>query len=321
MALGTPASVTTATGTTTAVTTGSFTVANGSTIYVAVYSTLAGATQDSLTIGSSPSLSWTSVTDQLYDTTADGGTIRLRFQLWRADSTGVSTDVTITPGAIVPGFFGVQVLSLSGAARYIANVGWDTDTAGDPAPSLTSAPDAGSTVLGFFGDTTTATATPPTNYTELNEFFTNPGGGTRTLETVYDAGSAAQSATWSTTATFSFGFLVEVKEAGVGTSTGSATVTGVGHKIIPAVGTAAGVATVTGIFASIRTGVGTAAGIATIVSGGQRIITAVGTAAGYATVQGFRWGFTRTLAPGAFTLSNGSKPAFAFTRDATPDPF
>ncbi len=165
-----------------------------------------------MTISSSPSLTWVEVTSQLYDTSGDGGILRLRLQLWRANSTGASTTVTITPGATPPGQLGIQVVSISGAGEYIANVGWDTDTAGDPAPSMVQAPDAASTVLGFFGGTSAATATEPTNYTELNEFFAHSVPTTRTFETVYDAGSAAQSATWSTTATFSFGFLVEIRE-------------------------------------------------------------------------------------------------------------
>jgi hypothetical protein len=206
MPLGTPQDVIEATGTTSAASTASFSVTSGHHIFVAVASRKTASLHSALTLSNSQSLTQTSVIDASYDAGTNG---RLRLQVWRLISNGASMTVTATPGATATDSFGIHVTSISGASTDIANAASNNNSSGDPAPSLGSAPAASSTVLGWGIWNNASAISPPTNYTELNEFFTFSETN-YPLQTVYDAGSAAQSATWSSSGN-SIAGLLEVK--------------------------------------------------------------------------------------------------------------
>ena len=213
MALGTPASVITATGTNAATTTGSFTVTSGHEIFVALGSRKSGSAHSSLTISDSLGLSWTSVGSASYDS---GSGVRVRCQVWRATSTGLSMTVTGTPGGTTPDNIGIQVVSISGASTDVSNASTGTNGSGDPSVTLPSAPAAASTVLAFgmFGGSNAVS--PPTGCIELNEFATS--GSSHRLETAYDDASAATTIAWTTSSFESAAVVVEVK-AGAATQT------------------------------------------------------------------------------------------------------
>jgi hypothetical protein len=94
-----------------------------------------------------------------------------------------------------------------------------------------------------------------------------PGHGTRTF-------TAAQASSSVLTTAGPVG--------GAGSSTGAATVTGVGAAIVSGVGSASGVATATGVGSALVSGVGVASGIATADAVGTSVASGAGSSAGVA---------------------------------------
>lgn len=206
MALGTPANVIAASGTTAATTTGSFTVPSGDEIYVTVGSRKSGSAHSALTISDSLGLTWASVGSAFYD---DGSGVRVRCQVWRATSTGAAMTATGTPGGTTPDNIGIQIVSIAGASTDVTNASTGTNGSGDPSVTLPSAPDVASTVLAFGMFAGGNAISPPTGCTELNEFATS--GSSHRLESAYDAASAATTIAWTTSNFESAAVVVEVK--------------------------------------------------------------------------------------------------------------
>lgn len=299
MALGTPASAFTAiNGTNVAATTGSFTVTAGEAIYVFV-----GATGNNpvsqMTISDSQSLTWTPFSQtNVYE---PGGNPEMRIQGWRAVSNGNSMTVTITPGATAPAAFTIHGASISSADSDVTNTGFNGNTAGDPAPSLTSAPDASSTVLGFACMAGGSAISPPTNYTELSETTSTARG-----ELVYDAASAAQSATWSSSNNNACALLIEVLEQSsiayeLDVDPGSYTYTGTAATFSKALNmdAAAGSYSLTGTAATLRRGYTIALEAGTYVLTGtaatfHKTLSLIAAAGSYA-ITGTAVTFTRAL--------------------------
>lgn len=138
---------------------------------------------------------------------------------------------------------------------------------------------------------------PTSGQTELQEYSGGVGYSTASAighEEIASPGSEAS--TWQADGATEMGQIaVEIEEArdyadGVGTSAGSATVTGIGAATATATATAAGSSTCTGIgaytFVGTLTGVGTASGSSTVTGIGASTATGVGSSAGTATVTG-----------------------------------
>lgn len=195
MALGTPTALGTAAsaalGSASAVS-GSFSFTAGEYIYAFVNWQQGTSVPNAGTISDSQGHTWS----QLYENTFDPGTgVRHRIRLFRAVSNGNSMTVTVTP-ATSGGTEVVlcSIVGVAGAAAYSGNTGFATTSSGAAAPSLTNAPRADSTVIGWYFTNGGTAISPPTNYTEIQEFAS--GTGSRIVECAYDAGSAAQSASW-----------------------------------------------------------------------------------------------------------------------------
>lgn len=80
--------------------------------------------------------------------------------------------------------------------------------------------------------------------------------------------------------------LTDVVVEAVGSSTGAATVSGIGSSTASSVGSSAGSATVTSVGAGVIASVGSSAGVATVTAVGKPFFAAVGTAAGSSDVTG-----------------------------------
>lgn len=215
MALGTPTALASAASAAlgdASATSASFSFTSGGYIFAFVNWQDGGAVPAAGTITDSEGLTWT----QLWEDTFDPGAgVRHRLRLYRAISNGNSMTVTVTP-ATTGGVECVlcSLIGVTGAASFYGNIGFDTALSTDfPAPSLTSAPNADSTVLGWYFTNGAGSPTAPAGYTEIQEFNSNIGGlGGRVIQCVYDAGSAAQSATWADTNNFEGAFLIELRE-------------------------------------------------------------------------------------------------------------
>lgn len=210
MALGTPALATpTVGGGGTGITTASFTPTLGA-LLIALGACRGSSLPGTLTLNPS-ALTWTPIIAGLYD---DGASPRIRGRAWAAVVDAASA-MTVQVTSTSAGKCALSIVQITGAAGIPSNYAEDDNGTGDPTVVLPSAPAASSTVIGLYAAAGAAAMTPPSGYTELDEQVTSSDLIT---EVVYDAGSAATSAAWtSATNTRSIGLLVEIQESsGVG---------------------------------------------------------------------------------------------------------
>lgn len=191
--------------------TGLVSVANGETLiaFYVGYRSIGG--MPTATIADTAGLTWTEINagGWTYD---PGSNPRILIQaFWAKNTTGATVNTTITcTGGSSSGTLssGVGVIGITGNGTAFTNFAQGTNAAGDPAPSLPSAPATGSAVVGCAAFAGSVAITPPTGFAELQEF--QAGSTSRLVETISDDTSPAQSATWSTTNTNASAVLIEV---------------------------------------------------------------------------------------------------------------
>lgn len=206
MAIGTPTSRATATGTTSAINSGSITIPAGELVFVQFgQGNAASGTPAAGTIGDTAGWSWTVARD---DIGATSGSTRTRQQIWTAVSNGSANTITCTPGTN-GATCGLIVSSVSGAMNDTSNSQAGASNTGDPSATLPSAPGSTSAGFGFayIGGGPT-TLNPPSGFTELVEITPS---GTR-AHVCYDLSSPSQTCTWSTSGISSVGAYIEIKE-------------------------------------------------------------------------------------------------------------
>lgn len=206
MALGTPTLATPTVGQGgTSVTTASFTPTLGA-LLIALGSCRGSSPPGVLTLNPS-ALTWTPIISGLYD---NGTSPRVRGRMWAAVVSSASA-MTVQVTSTSAGKVALSIVQITGAAGIPSNYAEANNGSGDPTATLPSAPAASSTVIGLYAAAGAAAMTPPSGYTELDEQVTSSDLIT---EVVYDAGSAATSAAWtSATNTRSIGLLVEIQES------------------------------------------------------------------------------------------------------------
>lgn len=261
MAIGTPVSRGTASGTTTG-TTGSFTPGAGDTLIAFVFGRKNTSAPAQPTISDSLGGSWTEIIDNTYD---PGANPRVRFRaFWNTPAASAMTVTgTISDGAST----GVAVLSITGIGTTdFTNQGTNINAAGDPSVTLTT-PGATSAVLGFAYMTATNVITQAAGFTELVEFTANTN---IQAEICYDISSPAATVSWTSTNTQSVGFGVELKEP----SGGGVTVNVTGVSSTGAVGDVI----ITGAANVAITGAAGAFALGTVTAGSNTIVSVTGLA-------------------------------------------
>jgi hypothetical protein len=307
MSIGAPARQASAYGATgpAAITTGSFTVPAGDAIYAFGY-TQGGVNGPPVGISDSQSLTWTNIYS-LYS-----GNIGLT--VWRAFSNGNAMTVTYTPKAGITATIQsvLEIVSVANASNYVGNIMAEGSGAGDPSPSLPSAPADGSMVFGWFMSNQSHTVTPPTGWTETYE---GSPGGTYTTEVAYDDTSPTQNPAWTSTGSLTvLAVAIEVRELGsAGTAAGGATVTGSSAAVKASGGSVAGAATVAGASGAINPSPGAAAGVAAASGASQAVAGTAGAAAGAATVTGAGYGIGSTGTAAGIATASGASQAVAAT--------
>lgn len=244
-------------------------------------------------------LSWTEEVD---GTSANGSSPSARQTIWSAVAPSSPSAMTVTVDSD-GNINGVTVLQVTGANSSITNVGTNSNSAGDPSPSISS-PATASLVLGV---ATFAGANSPTSSPLANELAENQGSSLL-VEVRYTLTSGPSSGSWASTNARSVGQLLEIAEGDTtlvatgfantnafGAATVSHGLTATGYADADAFGaasvghglTATGFAN-TNAFGSASVGHGlTATGYSDADAFGAAAVSLGLTAAGYANANGF----------------------------------
>lgn len=260
MAIGTPVSQGTASGTTTG-TTGSFTPTSGHYLIAFAFGRKNTSQMVLPAVTDSLGLTWTEIVDFPHD---PGANPRLRMRAMYAVATGSAMTVTATISDAAS--TGIAVMSVSGIGTDFTNQGTNVNNAGDPSITLTT-PGATGAVVGFTFMTATNAITQVAGYTELVEFTANAN---MQAEICYDISSPAATVSWTSTNTLSVGFGVELKEP----SSGGVTVNVTGSAATFSVGDVV----VTGAASVAPTGVEAVFSVGTVSVGGQTVVNVTGLA-------------------------------------------
>ncbi|MFQ6186345.1 hypothetical protein ACLMJV_31145 [Sinorhizobium meliloti] len=218
MPVGTPATLTTAGATATSVTTAGFTPSANALVIACCVGRGSSATIP--TISDSLGGTWTAI-----GAGADAGNVtgRLFYQVASASPSAMTVTVNTTGGTQSA----VGVIEVSGAGTDFSNYQAGINAAGDPSITM-AAYTAGSRVMVFGIGNAGAAWTSPSGFTELfdSEVATNVR-----LVPSYNDSSASTSLSWTSAATDSIGFGLEIKEAVAGAVSGSASITEAGDTV------------------------------------------------------------------------------------------
>jgi hypothetical protein len=177
-----------------------FTPATGSILVAAVevgFTSSAGTWDPTIADDNADGGTWT---QRASNTTAGGWTSGIR--VWtRPVITGASMSVTFDQGSVdVGGGYAVSIIEYSGQDSGTPQFGATAKTAaavdGADSVTLTATPTVDDEVIGFLGremNTGTATSTPGSTFTEIQEFTTSAGCG---METEIRTGSTSTTVDW-----------------------------------------------------------------------------------------------------------------------------
>lgn len=246
------------------------------------------------TIGGTDGLTWVQIGSTL-DCTGSHG-----LSLFAADASDAVAGVTtvdfggVTQHHCSVSFSQVTGVDLSGgvAAAFVQNVNNQTNNVTSLSVTLASAANADNRpIAGIYHDENEG-KTPRTNWTELDDLFT--ASRNHGLETQFRAGAfeITASGSWSTTANAGI-IAAELKAdtggpvEGVGSSSGSAIVTGVARSSFASDASSSGVASISGAGLSSFASDGSSTGIASVNGVGLNVFLSVGSSDGIAVASGF----------------------------------
>lgn len=193
----TPALRGTATGTGSTITTGSFTPTAGDVLYAAHDCVASSGAMAEGVISDTAGLTWSR-----YNSGTAGATSNRVSVYWaQVGNSPASMTVTATAGTGTLGSQALVVVSIGRAdpaATTSTKKGLGNSTTGDPSVTLGSAPDAASTLLGFWMGPGAVAVTAPTNFTAITDLHSGTQAG---IEAAYDALSGATTNAYSTTGT------------------------------------------------------------------------------------------------------------------------
>ncbi|RVN60308.1 hypothetical protein CN100_01090 [Sinorhizobium meliloti] len=212
MPVGTPATLTTAGATATSVTTASFTPSANALVIACCVGRGSSATIPS--ISDSLGGTWTAI-----GAGADAGNVtgRLFYQVASASPSAMTVTVNTTGGTQSA----VGIIEVSDAGTDFSNYQAGINAAGDPSVTM-GAYSSGSRIMVFGIGNAGAAWASPSGFTELfdSEVATNVR-----LVPSYNDSSASTSLSWTSAATDSIGFGLEIKEPAAGAVSGSAAIT------------------------------------------------------------------------------------------------
>ncbi|PND22325.1 hypothetical protein CN934_05235 [Ensifer sp. MMN_5] len=218
MPVGTPATLTAAGATGTSVMSASFTPSANALVIACCAGRGSSATIP--TISDSLGGTWTAI-----GAGADAGNVtgRLFYQVASASPSAMTVTVNTTGGTQAA----VGIIEVSDAGTDFSNYQAGINAAGDPSVTM-GAYSSGSRVMVFGIGNAGAAWTSPSGFTELfdSEVATNVR-----LVPSYNDSSASTSLSWTSAATDSIGFGLEIKEAAAGAISGSASITEAGDTV------------------------------------------------------------------------------------------
>jgi hypothetical protein len=256
--------------------------------------------------------------DATSDVTATGWTREMQERsgsavsaaLFRKVSDGTETEIEVTYTSSASSGFSLFVVEIEGeveidvSATSTTYLSTASKTSGTATTANTTA--AGGLAIGFWANDSYASCDSGTLETWSDGFIAAPGPKTRQYWGASDVGSPAVAVGWkeiessgtavSTSYTYTGDtddenllFLVVLKEVvsgSVASSSGSASVSGIGASYAGGVGNVSGVAAVSGVGAAQAASAGSSSGVAATTGAGAASASAVGTSAGSATVSG-----------------------------------